>query len=148
MQCCSPFGNALHKRDIIPSKKELQTVCEFVATENECSTFQIAIADNIGYHTSLEYYIRGNVKRGFTGCNAGITTIRIDLEGNVKGCESLYDENLIEGNITITSLYDIWTAPNSFSYNRKFRQNMLKGKCANCDTWEKCTAGCRSFNYF
>lgn len=148
LQCCSPFGNASDKQYLVPSKEQLHTVCEFVARENKIADFQIAIADNIGYHTELEHLIRGNVRMGYSGCNAGITTIGIDSVGNVRGCESLYDDKFIEGNLLQTTLLDIWTSPTAFAYNRKFRRDMLKGKCANCDVWYKCAGGCRSFNYF
>lgn len=148
LQCCSPFGNATDKKYLVPSGEDLQTVCEFVAMENEKSDFQIAIADNIGYHTELECSIRGNVCMGYSGCSAGLTTIGIDSVGNVRGCESLYEDKFIEGNLLNTLLYDIWNSPTSFAYNRRFNKGMLKGKCAKCDVWYKCAAGCRSFNYF
>lgn len=148
LQCCSPFGNATYKKYLVPSKEDLQKVCEFVARENEKSDFQIAIADNIGYHTELEHLIRGNVRMSYSGCSAGLTTIGIDSVGNVRGCESLYDDKFIEGNLLNTSLYDIWNLPTAFAYNRRFNKGMLKGKCAKCDVWYKCVAGCRSFNYF
>lgn len=147
LQCCSPFGNATDKRYLIPSKEELQSICEFVAKENVSSDFQIAIADNIGYHTDIEHLIRGKA-RSYRGCSAGITTIGIDSVGNVRGCESLYDETFIEGNLQNTTLFDIWTSPTAFAYNRKFRKTLLTGKCASCKSWYKCTGGCRSFNYF
>lgn len=148
LQCCSPFGNASEKKYLVPSKQDLQKVCEFVAIQNEIADFPIAVADNIGYHTNLEHLIRGNVRMGYNGCSAGITTIGIDSVGNVRGCESLYDDKFIEGNLLNTTLYDIWTSPTAFSYNRKFCKEMLAGKCAKCDVWYKCAAGCRSFNYF
>ncbi len=148
LQCCSPFGNAIEKRYLVPSKEDLQTICEFVARENKIADFQIAIADNIGYHTECEHSIRGNVCTGYSGCNAGITIIGIDSVGNVRGCESLYDDEFIEGNLLETTLYDIWTSPTAFAYNRNFSKKILKGKCAECDVWYKCAGGCRSFNYF
>ena len=64
----------------------------------------------------------------FSGCSAGLNTIGIDSIGNVRGCESLYDNKFIEGNLQNESLYDIWTSPNNFLYNRKFKKDMLTGK--------------------
>ena len=148
LQCCSPFGNAKNKHYLIPSKKELYNICEFVAIENKIAPFQIAIADNIGYHTYLECDIRGNIITGYNGCSAGLTTIGIDSVGNVRGCESLYDDCFIEGNLLEQSLSDIWYSPTAFSYNRQFEKELLKGECAKCDQWYKCAGGCRSFNYF
>lgn len=148
LQCCSPFGNAEDKRYLVPSKADLQAICEFVAKENEFADFQISVADNIGYHTDIEHLIRGEARMGYGGCSAGLRTIGIDSLGNVRGCESLYDDKFIEDNLLNKFLYEIWNSPTAFAYNRQFKHEMLKGKCADCDVCDKCAAGCRSFNYF
>lgn len=148
LQCCSPFGNAADKQYLVPSKNDLLRVCEFAAKENLNADFQIAVADNIGYYTELEPYIRGDFCKGYNGCSAGLNTIGIDSLGNVRGCESLYADEFIEGNLTEKTLFEIWTSPTAFLYNRQFKKTMLKGKCKNCNVWYKCAAGCRSFNYF
>lgn len=84
----------------------------------------------------------------YLGCQAGLTNIGIDSVGNVRGCESMYDESFIEGNLREKSLYEIWNDPDAFSYNRKFTMNQLTGKCKDCEYGCKCAGGCRSYNYF
>jgi radical SAM protein with 4Fe4S-binding SPASM domain len=125
-------------------------VIKFVSDHAFKAPFIIGVADNIGYFTNEEGYIRGNLsgKGIFTGCTAGLSSIGIDSIGNVRGCESMYDEYFIEGNLRETSLRDIWEDPDSFSYNRKFRKEMLSGKCADCKFGSYCAGGCRSYNHF
>ena len=81
-------------------------------------------------------------------CSAGLSTLGIDSVGNVRGCESLYDERFIEGNLRQRSLREIWEDESAFSYNRRFEPRMLTGKCASCEMGEYCGGGCRSYNFF
>ena len=110
----------------------------------------MGIADNIGYYTDDDDRLRGNKYGGspFTGCRAGLTAIGIDSIGNVRGCESMYDERFIEGNLREKSLKEIWENPNGFSYNRDFKKTLLTGKCKTCENGPYCAGGCRSYNYF
>lgn len=84
----------------------------------------------------------------FRGCNAGIKTIGIDSVGNVRGCESMYDDSFIEGNVRDESLQSIWNNPDNFSYNRRFNIDNLNGACRECSHNTICRGGCRSYNYF
>ena len=84
----------------------------------------------------------------FTGCRAGLTTLGIDSIGNVRGCESMYDERFNEGNIREKSLREIWEDENAFAYNRRFTPDLLSGKCQSCSEGYRCAGGCRSYNFF
>ena len=77
------------------------------------------------------------------GCGAGITSIGIDSVGNVRGCESMYDERFNEGNLREKSLRDIWEDPEAFKYNRGFTGELLSGACKNCEKGMFCAGGCR-----
>lgn len=148
LQACCPMGNARHAsvNHIFDHAKVIQ----FVNSHIWNAPFSIGVADNIGYYTSEEGFIRGNLsgKAVYPGCQAGIHTIGIDSVGNVRGCESMYDERFNEGNLRERRLKDIWEDPNSFSYNRKFKLEMLAGKCSDCPHGDICRGGCRSYNYF
>jgi len=74
--------------------------------------------------------------------------VGIDSVGNVKGCESIYSDKFIEGNLRKESLQQIWTKEGNFSYNRNFDVNMLTGACASCDKGSVCRGGCRGSSYF
>lgn len=148
LQACSPMGNALD--DKFSTNISFQKVINFVEKHLQNPYFAIGVADNIGYYTESEGRIRGKAdgKTVFLGCRAGLTSIGIDSIGNVRGCESMYDESFIEGNLREKFLYDIWNDPEAFFYNRHFKAEQLTGKCKNCVYGNKCAGGCRSYNYF
>ena len=148
LQACSPMGNAAisgvdHRFDFVG-------VLRFVREQAPKSPFPIYAADNIGYYTPEEGYVRGSLsgKTGFCGCSGGIHTLGIDSVGNVRGCESMYADDFIEGNLRQKTLRQIWEDPNAFAYNRKFSPELLTGKCASCSFGGICRGGCRSYNYF
>lgn len=148
LQACSPMGNAANL-DIDYRFDHMEAI-RFVEKHLDDKSFAIGVADNIGYFSDSEGYIRGN-KSGrafYKGCRAGLASIGIDSIGNIRGCESMYDDRFIEGNIRHKSLRDIWEDPDAFAYNRKFTPDMLTGKCSGCKYGHKCAGGCRSYNYF
>ena len=146
IQACSPMGNAAGDR--VDVKFDAAEVMRFVAERAGRDPFYIGIADNIGYYTPEETKIRGRRGIVFEGCSAGLSTLGIDSVGNVRGCESMYDECFNEGNLREKSLFEIWTDPDAFSYNRKFTARLLTGGCAGCPRGAVCAGGCRSYNWF
>lgn len=80
------------------------------------------------------------------GCNAGMVTCGIMSDGRIKGCLSMPDE-MVEGDLRRSDLWDIWFGPNSFSYNRKFTVGDLGPNCASCGHGEECRGGCTSMSY-
>ena len=156
VQLCSPFGNARHESGLVPSIEQVRRAVGFIARQNRAwisrgdahPELRIFAADNIGYHTDDEGVIRGYPGTCFRGCAAGISVMGIDSAGNVRGCESLYDEAFNEGNVRDRSLRSIWDSPDAFAYNRRFSREMLTGTCATCVYGADCGGGCRSLNYF
>ena len=148
LQACSPMGNAANNG--IAFAFDMGKVIDFVVANMRTAPFAMGVADNIGYFTEAEGSIRGNMsgQAYFRGCSAGISGIGIDSVGNVRGCESMYDERFNEGNLRKESLRSIWEDPDRFAYNRKFTKDMLTGKCAECELGEFCGGGCRSYNFF
>ncbi len=144
IQACSPMGNASDPR--FSTRIDFQKVIDFVEKHHGDPYFAIGTADNIGYYTEEEGHLRGGGI--FRGCTAGLTSIGIDSIGNVRGCESMYDDYFIEGNLRNRSLYEIWNDPNAFSYNRQFTEENLGGQCRHCEYGNRCAGGCRSYNYF
>ena len=145
LQACSPMGSAARGLDwrIDPAE-----VIAFVMQHRAEAPFMLGAADNVGYFTDEELRLRGADGACFQGCRAGISAIGIDSAGNVRGCESLYDERFNEGNLRQRKLRDIWEDPGAFAYNRQFRREMLTGSCARCRMGPWCAGGCRSYNYF
>lgn len=148
LQACSPMGNAANGE--IDYRFDFKQVIDFVAKNIRTAPFAIGVADNIGYFTPNEGYIRGDLsgETYYRGCGAGLDAIGIDSVGNVRGCESMYDECFNEGNLREKSLREIWENPDGFAYNRKFKLDMLTGKCAECSVGQYCGGGCRSYNHF
>ena len=148
LQACSPMGNAAVSG--IDYRFDFHKVITFVEDRMLSSPFSIGVADNIGYHTKSEGSLRGDPigQAYFKGCRAGLTSIGIDSVGNVRGCESMYDDVFIEGNLRKRTLKDIWEDPRSFAYNRQFHPAQLTGDCAACHFGAFCAGGCRSYNYF
>ena len=146
LQACSPMGNAKSNR--VDIRFDAKKVIEFVERTARTAPFYVGVADNIGYFTPEEGRIRGRGGAAFRGCSAGLTTVGIDSVGNVRGCESMYDERFNEGNLRERTLRDIWEDENAFSYNRAFTPDMLTGKCKSCEVGAFCAGGCRSYNYF
>lgn len=148
IQACSPMGNAA--KGSLSTEIDFNEVIRFVEEHIRKADFRIGIADNIGYYTESEGYLRGNYSgyAVFRGCGAGLRSIGIDSIGNVRGCESMYDDYFIEGNLREKSLAEIWNDPDAFSYNRNFNTDLLTGHCKTCPHNYRCAGGCRSYNYF
>ena len=150
LQACSPMGNAAQNGVNVrfDAGEVIRFAAEVSDSDRENRTFYIGLADNIGYYTPEENKIRGIRGLRFSGCSAGLTSLGIDSVGNVRGCESMYDDRFIEGNLRERSLIDIWTDENAFAYNRRFSAGMLTGGCRNCPYGPVCAGGCRSYNWF
>lgn len=148
LQACSPMGNAALLG--VKYKIDAGEVLDFVNSHIYGAPFALGVAHNIGYYAKENGHQRGNLtnKVFFNGCTAGLSTIGIDSVGNVRGCESMYADEFIEGNLRNRSLRDIWECEDSFAYNRKFDVQLLTGKCSQCELGEFCAGGCRSYNYF
>ena len=146
IQACSPMGNA--DKNELDVRFNAGDVVRFVKSIQGQSDFYVGVADNIGYYTPEEGNIRGFPGISFQGCSAGLTTVGIDSVGNVRGCESMYDERFNEGNLRERSFMDIWTDPDAFAYNRRFDESFLTGSCAGCEFGDTCAGGCRSYDFF
>ncbi len=146
IQACSPMGNA--KGEGIDVRFDAAAVLSFVNSIAGADPFYVGVADNIGYFSPEEGNVRGRRGAVFEGCSAGLSTLGIDSVGNVRGCESMYDERFNEGNLRKRSLIDIWCDPDAFSYNRRFDETMLSGGCAGCEYGSVCAGGCRSYDFF
>lgn len=142
-QQVSPMGRAADREDLCLTREDVRNVLEQYLMLRE--RLPILLADNLGY-----YQLRGNgeMLQPFAGCAAGLRVVGLDSEGNVRGCESLYDPRFIEGNLQERSLREIWEDPEAFAYNRRFHTGLLTGACARCIHGPICAGGCRSFNAF
>jgi radical SAM protein with 4Fe4S-binding SPASM domain len=150
IQIATPMGNLDTGRDLLVPRERIPGVMAFIREKRLEGRIRLYAGDDIGYFTEDELYLRNRpgTLAAWQGCQAGLRVVGIDSVGNVKGCESLYDDYFIEGNVRTASLAAIWTDPGNFAYNRAFDVAQLTGRCARCDKAARCRGGCRGSCYF
>jgi len=150
LQIATAMGNLVDGTPLLLPPAELPRITSFIIDKLCERKMRVYAGDDIGYYDANEPCLR--TPRGtialWEGCQAGLRVVGIDSVGNVKGCESLYSDVFIEGNLREESLAEIWSKPGAFAYNRQFEPAMLSGACALCDMGPACRAGCRGMCYF
>jgi len=150
IQLANSMGNLSQNKGLTIAKDKIPLLTDFIKCKKDEGVMNIYAADDIGYYDANEKFIRGRLGEVtfWPGCQAGLTVIGIDSIGNVKGCESLYSDEFIEGNIREESLTAIWQKEGNFAYNRDFKRESLTGNCASCDMGDFCRGGCKGISYF
>lgn len=149
IQIATAMGNLAENDGFLLNPLKVPSITRFIR-EHRSEDIRIYAGDDIGYYDEHELYLRngpGTIS-AWQGCQAGLTVVGIDSVGNVKGCESLYADEFIEGNLREESLEEIWYKEGNFSYNRQFDVSLLTGTCAGCDKGKICRGGCRGSCYF
>lgn len=150
IQVATPMGNMAKNRGLALDPPKMPLITKFIRDKKERQEMRIYPGDDIGYFDEHEMYLRTRPGAicSWNGCQAGLKVIGIDSAGNVKGCESIYSDEFIEGNLRQASLEEIWSKEGNFAYNRQFDTSMLKGRCAGCDKGARCRGGCHGASYF
>ncbi len=150
LQIANAMGNLAGKGDLLLEPAKVPQLTRFIAEKRVQGDMQIYAGDDIGYYDEYELALRSSpgALSSWQGCQAGLLVVGIDSVGNVKGCESLYDDRFIEGNLRQESLADIWSKEGAFAYNREFDANQLEGACKGCDKGALCRAGCKGLCHF
>ena len=140
IQIAVPIGR--FSPDLLLSKEEFYSLALFIAaTRKQFSMKKFAVigAHSIGYHSKI---LRNTMASPvWNGCQAGITVLGIQSNGDIKGCLSLPD-TFIKGNLRDTPIDEIWNHPNAFPENRKFQPQELKNHCKGCKYGKTCKGGC------
>lgn len=150
IQLAAMMGNLAGRTDLRLDPARVPWVTSFIRNRRNRNGIEIYAGDDIGYFDENEMYLRnrpGTVSL-WRGCQAGLRVVGIDSVGNVKGCESLYSDHFIEGNLRVEPVADIWNKEGNFAYNRQFDLRQLTGQCATCDKASVCRGGCRGSCYF
>jgi radical SAM protein with 4Fe4S-binding SPASM domain len=150
IQIATGMGNMAGKEAYLLDPEKVGQITWFIREKRRSDDLRIYAGDDIGYFDENEPYIRNRpgTIAVWNGCKAGIRVVGIDSVGNVKGCESIYSDEFIEGNLRQESLEQIWFKEGNFAYNRNFDVSMLSGACAGCDKGSICRGGCRGSSYF
>jgi len=140
IQIAVPFGR--FPKELMLSKEQFYSLAMFIAsTRKQFPRKKLVIlgAHSIGYHS---HYIRNTMANPvWNGCQAGISTMSIQSNGNIKGCLSLPDD-FVEGNVLNRSLKEIWNDPQAFAYTRHVKKSDLHNACATCRYGSTCKGGC------
>ncbi len=150
IQIATAMGNMADRRAQLLDPSKVPLITRFIREKRNEQNMRVYAGDDIGYYDENELYLRGRpgVISAWQGCQAGLRVVGIDSIGNVKGCESLYSDVFIEGNLREESLKEIWTKEGNFAYNRNFDVSQLAGACEGCDKGPRCRGGCRGSCYF
>jgi radical SAM protein with 4Fe4S-binding SPASM domain len=87
-------------------------------------------------HTYIGCFLGQPLRKAFF-CGAGLTRCSIMPDGEVLGCQQVYDNSLSEGNIRDEPFSQIWK--HKFS---RFRDNTFHEYCKGCDFIDGCQGGC------
>ncbi len=150
IQIATPMGNMADEKSFLLDPAKVPLITKFIRDKRNDQKIRLYAGDDIGYYDENEMYLRNRpgTLSAWQGCQAGLRVIGIDSIGNVKGCESLYSDYFIEGNLREESLAEIWHKEGNFAYNRQFDVNQLTGRCKGCDKAHICRGGCRGACYF
>lgn len=150
IQIVNSMGNIAGRQEYLLNPARIGEITNFIREKRRAGALRVYAGDDIGYFDANEVYLRSRpgTIAVWNGCQAGLRVVGIDSVGNVKGCESIYADEFIEGNLREESLTEIWTKEGNFAYNRNFEVSMLTGACAACDKGSICRGGCRGSSYF
>ena len=145
MQVLEGYGRAGSAREWLLTLDEFKWLNDFWKdtlreAEKLDKPLNITGTNCMGYYSDDSPFCSDN----WTGCQAGMSGIGIDSNGNVRGCLSIKDNGFIEGSLKEMKLADIWNRPGSFRYNREFTPDKLGGVCGDCEFGPQCRGGCTS----
>jgi radical SAM protein with 4Fe4S-binding SPASM domain len=144
IQMAAPFGR--FQEDHMLTQMEFYSVGLFISSlrkKYNLNDLPVCVAHDFGYYSSVLPYPRWV---DWDGCQAGITNLGIQSNGNIKGCLALTDD-FVEGNVKDSSIVELWNGADSFSYNRQFKPSSLSGFCRDCPHSIVCKGGCLSVAY-
>ena len=140
IQMAYPHGR-MDKKTIITENQFYEASKYIVNFSRRYKNIFTTGGDCFGYYGTLQ------PRNHWNGCHAGINSIGVLSNGDIKGCTAIPCEIPIEGNIREKSLIEIWNNSDAFSYNRKFKREMLDGYCSECKYGEVCRGGCTERAY-
>ena len=145
------MGNMHQHPGLLLRSRDLPRIEERIGRLIRRNEIRIATANSLGYFGPNEKRLRDHLRLPcFRGCGAGMRTLGIESNGNVKGCLALQARHqrcgadVVEGNVHKERLATIWLRPGAFAYNREWRIDDLGGFCRECRHASLCRGGCRA----
>lgn len=146
LQLTVPVGRAADEPEAILQPYDLLEVFPILAElKGRCDKAGITMlcGNNIGYFGPYEHVLRSYCRSGYRrSCSAGLTTLGIESNGDIKGCPSLPTEDWVGGNIRDHTLREIWERSTPLRHMRDRTRAEMWGYCAECYYAEECRAGC------
>ncbi|MFX0180598.1 MAG: radical SAM protein [Candidatus Hodarchaeota archaeon] len=137
IQMAIPIGR--FPRELVISEEQFYTLALFIAAN--VKKYSYKRLPLIGAHC-MGHFSRLIPNLGLTpwiGCQAGISVLGIQSNGNIKGCLTLPDE-FIEGNIREKNLKEILKS-------LRLKKKKLNSNCIQCDLVNDCKGGCLGTMY-
>jgi len=144
VQLTGPMGRGADRPDWLLQPYEMLDLVPrlaAIATHARTRGCWLQAANNLGYFGPHEGLLRA---RPWGGCAAGMYTLGIESNGDVKGCPSLPSGPYVGGNLRETSLSEIWehAAELRFTRDRHPADGELWGYCGRCYYKDICRGGC------
>jgi len=147
-----PMGRAADHPELLlqpPELLDLFPLLNELASWAERDDILFFPGNNIGYFGPYERRLRNTQSPGaiWDGCQAGMNSIGIEADGNIKGCPSLPTSAYVGGNIRTKPLKEILESPeltiNAAQGTHQATQH-LWGFCQTCDyaNANLCRGGC------
>ncbi|MFX1279194.1 MAG: radical SAM protein [Promethearchaeota archaeon] len=137
IQICVPIGR--FPKDLVITREEFYTLALFIAiNQKKYSSRRLPL---IGAHC-LGHFSRFIPNLGLSpwvGCQAGLSVLGIQSNGNIKGCLTLPDKYII-GNVRSKTLKEIVE-------NLRAQKKLLPSMCKNCDLVKSCRGTCLGTAY-
>ncbi len=146
IQLTVPVGRAADEPEVILQPYDLLTVFPMLANlKKRCDAANVTMlaGNNVGYFGPYEHVLRSYCRSGYRrSCAAGITTLGIESNGDIKGCPSLPTDAWVGGNVRKHSLREIWERSAPLRHMRDRTTTELWGYCKDCYYASECRAGC------
>ncbi len=133
-------------KELLLDEEEFYSVGLFIASTRKTypiRTMPVIGAHDMGYHSLMLDNI--GLTGEWTGCQAGVSVIGIQSNGNIKGCLSM-DDSTIAGNVRETSVGDLWRSAGVFPYSRRFSPEDAGENCRECPHLATCKGGCNEMS--
>jgi radical SAM protein with 4Fe4S-binding SPASM domain len=146
IQLTVPVGRAADEPDVILQPYDLLEVFPKLASlkkRSDAHGLTMLAGNNVGYFGPYEHVLRNYCRSGYRrSCAAGLTTLGIESNGDIKGCPSLPTDSWVGGNVRHHSLREIWERSAPLRHMRDRTSAEAWGYCGECYYRDECRAGC------
>ena len=124
-------GRAVQQDDVFLERADLQWLMAFIRRQPDVPRTDLGES-----HTYIGCFAGGFVGNPFF-CGAGLTRCAVMPNGDVLGCQQIYDQSYSEGNIGQKPFSTIWKE----EFGR-FRRMAVPEGCRSCEHVQACQGGC------